>query len=127
MEAQRYPEDFDAIIAGAPVNNVLHLNINSVERQVEVLRDPARILPAKKLTLFSEAVTAACDANDGVKDGIVSDPATCRFDPAKLLCKSQDGTDCLTATQVETTRRAWEPIKTTEGELVYPEIGRAHV
>src|SRR5678816_881717 len=88
MEAQRFPDDFDAIIAGAPVNNVLHLNIQSVARQVEMLREPSRILPANKMTLFTNAVIAACDANDGVKDGIVSDPQMCRFDPQALLCKA---------------------------------------
>src|SRR5215467_566394 len=59
MEAQRYPDDFDAIIAGAPVNNVLHLNIQSVSRQVDMLREPARILPPNKMTLFASAVVAA--------------------------------------------------------------------
>src|SRR5215470_10941127 len=63
MEAQRYPEDFDAIIAGAPVNNMIHLNIQSVARQVEMLREPERIIPASKMTLFSNAVMAACDRN----------------------------------------------------------------
>src|SRR6185369_7701022 len=64
MEAQRYPEDFDAIIAGAPVNNVIHLNIQSVSRQVDMLREPSSILPAHKMTLFANAVVAACDPND---------------------------------------------------------------
>jgi feruloyl esterase len=119
MEAQRFPDDFDAIIAGAPVNNVLHLNIQSVARQVEMLREPSRILPANKMTLFTNAVIAACDANDGVKDGIVSDPQMCRFDPQALLCKAGDSQDCLTAAQVQTAKRAWEPVKTKKGELVY--------
>jgi feruloyl esterase len=120
MEAQRYPEDFDAIIAGAPVNNVVHLNIQSVARQVDVLREPSRIIPASKLTLFADAVVAACDGNDGVKDGIVSNPQTCKFDPQVLMCKDGDGPDCLTAVQVETAKRAWGPVKTKSGEVVYP-------
>jgi feruloyl esterase len=120
MEAQRYPEDFDAIIAGAPVNNVIHLNIQSVARQVDVLKEPSRIIPSNKLTLFANAVVAACDGNDGVKDGIVSDPQMCKFDPQVLICKEGDGPDCLTATQVETAKRAWAPVKTKSGEVVYP-------
>ena len=120
MEAQRYPADFDAIIAGAPVNNVVHLNIQSVARQVDMLREPARILPPNKVTLLASAVVAACDAKDGVKDGIISDPQMCRFDPRDLQCKGADGPDCLTGPQVETAKRAWEPVKTKSGETVYP-------
>ncbi len=120
MEAQRYPDDFDAIIAGAPVYNVIHLNIQSVARQVEVLKEPSRILPANKMTMFANAVVAACDQNDGVKDNIISDPQMCRFDPQTLMCKAGDGADCLTAAQVETARRAWAPVKTAKGEVVYP-------
>jgi feruloyl esterase len=120
MEAQRFPDDFDAIIAGAPVNNVIHLNIQSVARQVDVLREPSHMLPQNKLTLFTNAVLAACDANDGVKDGIVSDPRMCKFDPQVLMCKAGDAPDCLTAAQVETAKRAWEPVKTKTGEIVYP-------
>jgi Tannase and feruloyl esterase len=120
MEAQRFPDDFDAIIAGAPVNNVLHLNINSVSRQVDLLREPASILPPNKLTMFANAVVAACDANDGVKDGIVSEPQSCKFDAQALLCKAGDSPDCLTAAQVQTAKRAWAPVKTKTGEMVYP-------
>ena len=120
MEAQRYPEDFDAIIAGAPVYNVLHLNIQSVARQVEVLKDPSRIIPANKMTLFANAVIAACDQNDGVKDNIVSDPQTCHFDPQTLMCKAGDGPDCLTAPQADSAKRAYAPVKNAKGEVVYP-------
>ncbi len=120
MEAQRFPEDFDAIIAGAPVNNVVHLNIQSVARQVEALKEPSRILPANKLTLFANAAVAACDANDGVKDGIVSNPQMCKFDPQVLMCKAGDAPDCLTSAQVETAKRAYAPVKTKTGEMVYP-------
>lgn len=120
MEAQRFPADFDAIIAGAPVNNALHLNIQSVSRQIDMLREPARILPREKVALLANAVVTKCDANDGVKDGIISDPQSCRFDPAVLQCKAGDGQDCLTAAQVETAKRAWSPVKTQAGEIVYP-------
>jgi feruloyl esterase len=120
MEAQRFPEDFDAIIAGAPVNNVVHLNIQSVARQVDMLREPSGILPPDKLMLFANAVVAACDANDGVKDGIIADPQMCKFDPQVLMCKAGDAPDCLTAPQVETAKRAYTPVKTKNGEVVYP-------
>jgi feruloyl esterase len=120
MEAQRFPADFDAIIAGAPVNNVVHLNVQSVARQMEMLREPARILPREKVTLLANAVVDKCDANDGVKDGIISDPQACKFDPEVLKCKAGDGPDCLTAPQVETAKHAWAPVRTKSGEVVYP-------
>jgi feruloyl esterase len=120
MEAQRFPADFDAIIAGAPVNNVVHLNIQSVARQTDMLRAPGSILPREKVTLLANAVMNKCDANDGVKDGIISDPQSCKFDPEVLKCKAGDAADCLTAAQVETAKRAWEPVKTKAGQVVYP-------
>ena len=120
MEAQRYPEDFDAIIAGAPVYNVLHLNTSQVSLQVDMLREPSRIVPQNKVALFAKSVVAACDAKDGVKDGIISDPQSCKFDPASLLCKEGDGPECLTAAQAETAKKAYSPVKTKNGEVVYP-------
>src|SRR5204862_1402564 len=120
MEAQRYPEDFDAIIAGAPVYNQIHLNTSQVSLQVGMLKDPALLVPPAKVTMFANAVVAACDEQDGVKDNIVSDPQLCKFDPAVLMCKSGEGPDCLTATQVETAKKAYAPVKMKSRELVYP-------
>jgi feruloyl esterase len=120
MEAQRYPEDFDAIIAGAPVYNVVHLNISQVSLQVEMLKDPARIVPRDKVSLFANAVVAACDEKDGVKDNIIGEPRTCRFDPTVLLCKGGGASDCLTRPQVENAKSAYLPVTTGKGELVYP-------
>jgi len=120
MEAQRYPEDFDAIIAGAPVYNQVHLNTSQVSLQIDMLRDPSRIVPQNKVAMLATAVVAACDEKDGVKDGIVSDPQSCKFDPASLMCKEGDGPNCLTATQVESARKAYSPVKTKSGDFVYP-------
>ena len=126
MEAQRYPDDFDAIVAGAPVYNQIHLNTSQVSLQIDMLRDQSLILPQSKVDLVAKAVLNACDAQDGVKDGIVSNPEACKFDPAALMCKgSKDdvgvvGSDCLTAKQVDSARRAYAPVKTRAGEIVYP-------
>ena len=128
MEAQRFPEDFDGIIAGAPVNNVLHLNVSQVALQVDMLRNQSRLVPPAKRTLFANAVVAACDARDGVKDGIVSEPRACKFDPAVLACKAGDpstslgagSSDCLTPAQVENARSAWASVTKKDGSLVYP-------
>ena len=131
MEAQRFPDDFDAIIAGAPVHNMVHLNVSQVALQVEMLRNPSRLVPDDKKALFANAVVAACDAKDGVTDGIVSEPRTCKFDPAVLACPSTPprtnsaslgaSTEaCLTPPQVENARSAWASVKNKSGALIYP-------
>ena len=120
MEAQRYPEDFDAIVAGAPVYNQIHLNESQVALQVAMLKAPERLVPPAKVSLFAGAVVAACDEKDGVKDGIVSDPRSCRFDPSVLMCASGEDAGCLTSAQVDNARSAYAPVKTKNGETVYP-------
>jgi feruloyl esterase len=119
MAAQRFPEDFDAIVAGAPVYNMVHLNVSQVSVQVDMLRNPARLVPPEKRTLFARAVVEACDQNDGVKDGIVGEPRACKFDPGVLACRAGDSLDCLTAPQVENARSAYAPVM-LKGAQVYP-------
>ena len=120
MEAQRYPDDFDGIIAGAPVYNQIHLNESQVSLQVDMLREVSRLVPPSKVTLLADAVIRACDAQDGVKDRIVNDPQVCRFDPGTLLCRGGEAADCLTSAQVESARRAYEAVKLKTGAQVYP-------
>jgi len=94
--AQMFPEDYDGIIAGAPANRTaISLWIADA-----VLRDQARYIPPAKYPVIHQAALAACDAGDGLKDGLIDDPRQCRFDPAVLLCKEGDGPSCLTAPQV---------------------------
>jgi feruloyl esterase len=120
MEAQRYPEDFDAIVAGAPANYQTHLHTWDLSVAVPVLKDPAAVVPAAKATMLNKAVLAACDGKDGVKDGLLNEPRTCKFDPSTLLCKAGDSEDCLTAPQVEAVKRMYAPAKTKSGEVVFP-------
>jgi feruloyl esterase len=100
MEAQRYPDDFDGIIAGDPSVGAMGYVRRGLTYQF-MLKSPDRVLPAAKLDLLSKAATAACDASDGLKDGLIGDPRRCTFDPAPLLCKNGDAADCLTAGQIE--------------------------
>jgi len=102
MEAQRFPEDFDGILAGAPANDWSHLFTAFVWNELALSKDAAHRIPAEKLPVIQKAVVAACDASDGVKDGLISNPAACQFDPAVITCKSADGNDCLTPPQVDT-------------------------
>jgi len=120
MAAQRYPEDFDAIIAGAPANYQTHLHTWDLGVAIPVLKDPAGAVPAAKLALLNKAVTEACDARDGVKDGLLNEPRTCKFDPATLLCKAGDAETCLTSAQLESVKRMYSPARTKAGELVFP-------
>jgi feruloyl esterase len=89
-------------------------------RQTEMLRDVSKILPPAKVALVGKAVLSACDAKDGVRDGIVSDPASCRFDPSSLKCTESSTDNCLTAAQVDSAKRAYGEVRTKNGELVYP-------
>ena len=120
MEAQRYPDDYDAIIAGAPANFHSHLHVGDLALNVPVMKDDALKVPPAKLDLLNKAVIAACDELDGVKDGLIENPVKCKYDPAVLLCKGGDQADCLTAGQVETIKRAYAPITTKSGEIVFP-------
>ena len=83
-EAQRYPDDYDGIIAGAPANPRTHLNAWQLSIAQAMLKDPASFIPPAKYPMIHQAVVAACDALDGVKDGLIDDPPRCRFDPKSL-------------------------------------------
>src|SRR5690348_13783580 len=87
MEAQRFPADYDGIIAGAPANFWTHLLASALYGAQATTLDPASYIPDRKLPAIAAAVNAAWDAQDGVADGIIENPAKCHFDPATLLCK----------------------------------------
>ena len=123
MEAQKFPDDFDAIIAGAPANFQTHLHAWDLSVAVPVLNNPAAALTPAKLTALSEAAVNACDAQDGVKDGLINNPRTCKFDPAVMLCKgagTNDDSNCLTQPQVDAVKRAYADAKTKNGDVVFP-------
>ena len=100
-EAVRYPADFDAIVAGAPAVNFVHLHAGRMAINHAVNATPASVIPASKYPVLHQAVLAACDARDGVADGVLENPAACTVDPRKLQCSGQDESACLTAPQVE--------------------------
>lgn len=117
MEAQRYPEDFDGIIAGDPAFDQTHIYAAAIE--LFRATSTAKLSPAK-YALLNNAVLAACDALDGVKDGIVADPRQCHFDASTLLCKNGDAENCLTATQVDAVKTAYGPVVTKSGKVIAP-------
>src|SRR5262249_11703057 len=107
MSAQRYPDDFDAILAGAPANDHLYLHAGDMARMIDIFKDPEGLIPQAKQDMLAKAVMTACDAVDGVKDNIISNPMACKFDPAVLQCKSGDAPNCLTEKQVATAKRLY--------------------
>jgi feruloyl esterase len=119
MEAQRFPEDYDGILAGAPANYWTHL-LSVAGSEDVFLNDPAGRIPPSKLPAIQAAVLAACDAQDGVKDGVLNDPASCRFDPTELLCKGADSDSCLTAPQTASLQKLYQGPHDSSGKLVFP-------
>jgi feruloyl esterase len=119
-EAQRFPEDFDAILAGAPANYETHLHAWTVEVGMAAIKDGQNILPASKMPAINKAVLDACDTVDKVKDSLLNDPRKCHFDPSTLLCKGSETDSCLTADQVAAVKRIYAPAKTSKGELIFP-------
>ena len=120
MEAQRFPGDYDGIIAGAPANFWTHLLTRALWDVQAVMNDPASYIPPAKIPAIENAVVAACDKIDGVADGVIDDPRQCKFDPGTLLCKEGDSEACLTNPQVTALRKLLSGPKNAKGESVFP-------
>jgi feruloyl esterase len=119
-EIQRFPEDYDAAIIGAPASPIVELNAFQMWSSVLVAQNPARKLGNTKAAMLHEAVMNACDVLDGAKDGEIENPSACHFDPATLLCKGEDNDKCLTAPQVEFVQMMYQgPINPRTGEKVF--------
>jgi len=120
MEAQRYPEDYDGIIAGAPANYWTHLLTNALANAQALTAESGSYIPPSKLPAIAHAVNAACDAQDGVADGVLNDPRQCHFEPASLQCKDSETSECLTAAQVTTLKKLYAGAHGSRGELIFP-------
>ena len=120
MEAQRYPEDYDGIIAGAPAYDWISLVAGMAWNTLARDALPDGMLPVAKLTVLQNAVLEQCDALDGVSDGWLDDPRRCAFDPGTVQCKSGDGDDCLSAAEVVAVRKIYSGPKTAAGKQIYP-------
>lgn len=120
-EAQRYPDDYDAIIAGAPANNWSALMALSIQVQREIT---ASGITPEKLVLLKEAAIAACDAGDGVQDRVIGAPAQCSFDPAALQCgTAAAGGQCLAPAEVAAVTRIYAGIVDGSGATLFPGTG----
>jgi feruloyl esterase len=120
-EAQRFPKDYDGIIAGAPANPRTHLSAWQLWIARAVLEDPISYIPTSKCPMIHKAVLDACDAVDGIKDGLINNPTRCHFSPNVLLCRATDAPTCLTAPQVEAATKILTPLKNPRtGVEIYP-------
>lgn len=125
MEAQRYPNDYDGIIAGAPAHNWTHLITNGIWIAQAVHNDEASYIPPSKYPLIHKAALAACDSLDGVEDGVLENPAKCGFDPKVLACTGEDAPTCLTAPQVEAANKIYGgPKNPRTGKQIFPGMAR---
>jgi len=120
MEAQRFPGDYDGILAGAPANAWSTMVAAGAGAMQALMDDPRAYIPDRKLAFLQKASLAACDANDGVKDHVIGDPSACHFDPQVLLCKGEDASDCLTQPQINAVKVLYAGAKDEHGALIFP-------
>jgi feruloyl esterase len=120
MEVQRYPADYDGVIAGAPANNWTHLLTLAVSNLRALLDEQASFIPPAKLPAITKAALAACDSTDGVKDGVIENPGGCGFDPAVLQCKEAESDACLTTPQLAALKKLYGGLHNAKGELIFP-------
>jgi hypothetical protein len=120
MEAQRYPADYDGLIAGAPASSFTHGMAGFTWDLLATEIDPASYIPANKYPTIEAAALAACDARDGVKDGVIDDPRTCNFKPATLLCSGPESATCLTQPQITALEKIYAGLRNSQGEQIYP-------
>jgi feruloyl esterase len=131
QSAQRYPEDYDAIIAGAPALDWSGRASSALRVAQAVRATPAARIDQRAMTLLHQAALAACDASDGLADGVIEAPQLCRFDPQATRCAEGASGSCLATAQIEAARAIYDaPVNSVTGRAItglYPgsELGWA--
>ncbi len=124
-EAQRFPDDFDGLIVGDPVNNWVHQKAADVAMYQLTHVKPESFIPLSKYPMIHKAVMDQCDAMDGVVDGVLENPRLCHWEPASIQCKGEDGPNCLTAPQVTALTKLYAPTRIPKtGEIIFPGMER---
>jgi hypothetical protein len=119
MEAQRYPEDFNGILAGAAALEWTKLMF-AFAWNAQALNNPVSFIPDTKRKAVREAALAACGTQDGVRDDFIKDPLRCHFDPSALACKGADSDSCLTAEQITALKKIYAGPSDSTGQQISP-------
>lgn len=119
MEAQRFPADYDGIVAGSPAGYWTHL-LTQLVYNMAAIGTPESYIPSAKLRSIENNALNQCDALDGVKDGVIENPAVCHLDLLPLLCKGADTNECLTQPQLDALAKIYAGPKTSSGQQVMP-------
>jgi len=119
--AQKFPEDFDGIVAGAPALNTTGRAIFAIYAAQALRKEEGSYIPSSKYPAIHRAVLEACDAKDGVKDDVLENPRACTWDPKVIECKAgTDDASCLTPAQVAAARALYQPVKNSRsGKLIF--------
>ena len=118
--AQRYPKDYDGIIAGAGGVGMLPLSARMLSTALALEQNPTRRLSNAQWSLIAATVIRTCDLTDGMEDGVVENPMQCSFDPKHLQCGQTDADDCLTTEQVDAVRAVTSPLGIATGPQIDP-------
>lgn len=121
VAAQKYPWDFDGIIAGAPAMDMGRLFMSQIwnARQLKGV-DGKPLMSVATLKVVQDAVVNKCDMNDGIADGVIGDPRQCKFNPSELLCKNGDSASCISPPQADALSALMSGPKTKGGDLLTP-------
>lgn len=121
IEAKRYPEDYNTIVAGAPPNPITLFNADQIWPAWLNLHHPEGSIPPEKVAMVHQAALKACGTPVGLAQGFIEDPEHCSFNPDTLLCKAGDAPDCLTAAQVARLKQLYQgPLDPRTGEVIFP-------
>jgi hypothetical protein len=120
IEAQRFPADYDGLLAGAPAYNWTALVAAGALIDQTLLASPEGYIPAGKIPAIAAAVRALCDQQDGLTDGVVTDPRRCAFRPSALACKQGDQENCLTQKQIAALQEIYAAKLDDHGREVFP-------
>jgi len=124
-EVQKYPADYDGVVVGGHAAHLTRQIFGQLWLWGATHPGGVAILPTPKLQVLHRAVLDKCDALDGVKDGLLENPARCSFDPQEIACRAADGPDCLSAAQVDAVRKIYAgPTNPRTGERVWSPLYR---
>src|SRR5262245_17995706 len=120
VAAQRFPEEYDGLVIAAPAINWDRFIPSELWPQIVMNKTVGAPISDTKLTAVTQAAVVACDANDGVRDGVINDPRKCTYDPAALVCQpGNDATNCLTSHEADAIRKIWNGPTSASGERLW--------